>query len=415
MKVDIPRWLRHATLGLMVASLASTGCSTGGWKMPSSKMFSWGKKPSESTLAGSSSPAPTYPTSPATTQTPNALASAATKNAVPSMQGMPMGPTTSMPMGQSATATPPTSVPGYAPPNPGAAAMANGYATGPYNTFGQAGAAAALANNGVPARPMGTAPGMTPGMPMNPGMPMMAGAGTQPPVGFAATMPANTSSTPGLPSSQSYGAASPAAYGGRPGTVASAAMPSAGTPPLGTTGMAGMAMPARPAAPPGNFAGVAQTSAPNSPPQVGPPAGAPNFPASMPANGNFYAPVGASAVPSGLAQAAPSQSPAGISMPGATPGMTVPTYHGAPAPGGFTQVPAQTAGYTNPQAGIPATTAAYRPGSTSRPTGYNFGAPAATAGTPATAGAIAPTAVPNTANGMSNPGYSLPPSSTLTR
>jgi hypothetical protein len=320
-----------------------------------------------------------------------------------------------MPMGQAATAAPNASMPGYAPPNPGAAAMANGYATGPYNTFGQAGAAAALANNGVPARPMGTAPGMTPGMPMNPAAATMAGAGQQPPVGFAGSMPANTSATPGLPSSQFYGAASPAAYGGRPGTVASAAMPSAGAPTQGTTGMAGMAMPAKPAAAPGNFAAVAQASAPNTAMPMGQAAAAPNFPAAMPANGNFYAPVGATPVPSGLAQAAPSSSPAGMSMPGATPGMTVPTYQGAPAPGSFAQVPAQTAGYTNPQVGTPATTAAYRPGSTSRPTGYNFGTPAATAGVPATAGAIPATAVPNTANGMSNPGYSLPPSSTLTR
>ncbi len=107
MKYDLPRWMRHVTLGIVVASVASTGCSSTGWKMPSpSKMFSWGKKPSETAVAGSGPSALTYPESPASKQTPSAIASAAVK-----------------PPATPGATTAPTNIPSYASsaPRPGAA------------------------------------------------------------------------------------------------------------------------------------------------------------------------------------------------------------------------------------------------------------------------------------------------------
>ena len=50
MRSRLPNWIR---LGMVLAVIAGTqtGCKSG-WKMPGSDMFSWTRKPSESTLAG---------------------------------------------------------------------------------------------------------------------------------------------------------------------------------------------------------------------------------------------------------------------------------------------------------------------------------------------------------------------------
>jgi hypothetical protein len=132
MKMKLANWTRLAVVAFAVAG-TQTGCKSG-WKMPGTDMFSWSKKPSESTLAGSSpslsmpssSSSAASPVSPATKSTPNALASTAAGTnrsanpygAAPSTSG----PGFSMPASSPATGT------GIA----GTAASANGYTNGPY-------------------------------------------------------------------------------------------------------------------------------------------------------------------------------------------------------------------------------------------------------------------------------------------
>ncbi|MFO0012736.1 MAG: hypothetical protein ACK553_08345 [Planctomycetota bacterium] len=158
--------------GLVLALLAGsqTGCKSG-WKMPGGDMFSWGRKPSESTLMGNgpsvstpgpsttasnapkSMPNPSSPgsngaMSPALRSNPNQIVSNAvnpTATARPSGPGFGgYGPNGAAPQG----GTPYGSAPnagaplGGAPygttagvaPTPGAAATSNGYTTGAYAT-----------------------------------------------------------------------------------------------------------------------------------------------------------------------------------------------------------------------------------------------------------------------------------------
>jgi hypothetical protein len=316
------------------------------------------------------------------------------------------------------------STPGYKPPTAGAAAGMNGYATGPYNTFGQAGAASSLATSGAPARPA------TP--PSAPGTPGTA-------AGYAASnpyAPANPYAPPagqsvGLPSSQAYGSgvAANGVYGGRPSVApALAAAPGMAAPGMAAPGMAvpGMAAPGMAAAgslgmPPNPALGGAAAVPPNafasSNPTAMPNAGQMNFPI----NGGTYNPVGSAgtAMPAGAAMSAPNGfAQSAPTNPGMNGSFAMPTSQPNFAPpGGMQSVPAQTAGFAM-NSPSNAATASFRPGSTSRSTGYNFSQQGSAPGQGNTAVAGAQpnfTSTPYTASGANNPGYSLPPSSTLNR
>ena len=132
MRTKLGNWTRMAVVVVAVFGTQS-GCKSG-WKMPGTDMFPWSKKPSESTLAGSSpslsmpSNNPSSPVGPAYKNSPNPLASNAANPSRPSSPyGSSAGPSFNMP-----------------PNNPlasngaGVSASANGYSTGPYNMAGNA-------------------------------------------------------------------------------------------------------------------------------------------------------------------------------------------------------------------------------------------------------------------------------------
>jgi hypothetical protein len=138
------------------------------------------------------------------------------------------------------------------------------------------------------------------------------------------------------------------------------------------------------------------------------------MPQSMPSNGG-YAPVGTSGMaqpPQGSFAAASSNA-----LPGTMPTSGLPAIPAAQAPAGMTSVPAQMAAYTGSGSGAPMSSASFRPGSTGRQTNYNF----SQTSTPSTSGAVAgpmvaaPAGAPaaNTANGLNNPGFQIPPTSTF--
>ena len=96
MRMRLDHWTRLAVVVVAVAG-TQTGCSSGwnksGWKMPGSDMFSWSRKPSESTLAGSSpslampSGQAGSPTSPALRNTPSPVSSTAANAGRPNPYG----------------------------------------------------------------------------------------------------------------------------------------------------------------------------------------------------------------------------------------------------------------------------------------------------------------------------------------
>ncbi len=99
----------------------------------------------------------------------------------------------------------------YSPPGAGAAATANGYATGPYNTFGQSAPAASLATNGVPNKPTAPAPNAFAAAgqaPVGANAPFVAAAPSSP-AGMAPNNPYALAPTSlqGLPNSQHYAGA----------------------------------------------------------------------------------------------------------------------------------------------------------------------------------------------------------------
>lgn len=386
MRVNVSRWTRYTVLGLVASSFVTTGCS--GWKMPSMKM-PWSKKPSASALAGTGPSSLAYPASPATKQMPSALAStptgkapAASTSASPAATGLAqLGAPKAPPPAYSPT-SPANAPSGYKLPVTGIAAAANGYATGPYNTSGQAGAPGSFAA-GAPAHPI--APGVNP-------------ASSAPGIasGYAATNPyAPPAGSTGMPSAQAYGggiASTP--YGGR--TSAAPAMSAASIP----TAAATMGQFAAAVQPPASNIGAPQ--APVGFAASNPALALPANSMTLPTTGGAYSPVSSSppsAAPNGYAQSTPNAS--GYSMPN-----TQAAFSGM-AP----QIPTQTAAYSVPSSSGQYSSASYRPGSTSRTTGYNF----APQGTSQVAGAPATASVPYTAGGSSNPSYSLPSTSTLNR
>ena len=144
MRTKLGNWTR---LAVVVVAMAGTqaGCKSG-WKMPGSDMFPWSKKPSESTLAGSS-PGLSMPTSnsaspmgPSYKNTPSTLANSNTgmnKSASPYGTAIASGPNFNMPPNNAMASNHGPSMPSM-PNGAGVASGANGYATGPYNMAGTA-------------------------------------------------------------------------------------------------------------------------------------------------------------------------------------------------------------------------------------------------------------------------------------
>jgi hypothetical protein len=403
MRFDVTKWTRLAVLGVVSGAFLLTGCSSSsGWKMPGSKMFSWSKKPSETTLAGSGPSSIKYPDSPASKQTPQAIASAAAGTA-PSKSGLgtPTGGASSF----AATGTGArTAQPTYTPPNgmanvafapPAAAAAANGYSVGPYNTYSQPGGAANnLATAGAPS----------------------GFGGATPPAGMSPGNPFNATAKSGFPSTQVYAGSTPGGLAANRGAqMPSSFQPPAafqGTPSQGTPGMATQAAST-------SFAAASSNPNPGfaaAPVQTGTPGFA--MPQTMPSSGG-YSPVGTSGMAPPPQGSFASSSSNGL--PGTLPTSGLPSISAAQAPAGSTSVPAQMAAYTGSSSGAPMSSASFRPGSTGRQTNYNF----SQTGAPSTPGAVAnpmlatPTSAPaaNTASGLNNPGYNpgfqIPPTSTF--
>lgn len=225
MRLSMKHITRMAAMGLVVVSVSTTGCKTG-WKMPGKDMFSWGKKPSESTLA--SQPQLNFPSSPAQSHTPAPINNSA--------GGLASSPTRG----------PSNQLTGYTNPNGAtSAATANNYQIGPYqtgaspqNAYAQQGGSgsaanpyapnggipavqtyggaqgynqrvsgasgsAGLANNASPSMPNGYNPGASSGYaPAGTNAYAANGAGAQPTAGYASNPSQGYSAPPagGLPS-----------------------------------------------------------------------------------------------------------------------------------------------------------------------------------------------------------------------
>lgn len=205
MKKLLANWTRLAVVVAVIAGTQS-GCKSG-WKMPGADLFSWSKKPSESTLAGSSPnlsmpSSGSSPVSPASKSTPSALASTGAKS--PYGTGS-TGPSFSMPN---------TNAPVLG--GAGTAAAQNGYTNGQYGMVS--------AN----ARPGGA-------MPSYPGSPNSGygGAGyPQASSAVASSMP-NAGAKPGYPPSNALAGATslPPAYGPQGTPSMPTSMPQAYTSP----------------------------------------------------------------------------------------------------------------------------------------------------------------------------------------
>ena len=285
--------------------------------------------------------------------------------------------------GSQPTYTPPNGMSNVAFAPPAAAAAANGYSVGPYNTYSQPGAAAnALASSGVPN-------GYNGGIPA---------------AGMSQSNPFNNTNPGGFPSTQMYAGATPGALApGRGAPQFQAGLqPSNGGMSPGANSFGAM--------PPGAIPGMTAGSMPNSfaaassNPNAGMSAtpistNAPSFtmPQAMPASAG-YTPVGSASM-------ANSQS---SSFPGAMPTSGLPSISGAGS-AGVSNVPGQMAAYNMQNSGTGLSTASFRPGSTGRQTNYDFSQPASSTGV-ASQGIGMPAA--NTATGTNNPGFQVPPAAT---
>ena len=195
MRMKLANWTRLAVVVVVVTG-TQTGCKSG-WKMPGSDMFSWSRKPSESTLAGSSpslsmpSSSQSGPISPASRNTPSTLASSAANGRGPTSS---TGPSFNMPP-NSATA---------AMGGAGTAASANGYTNGPYGMVGnqtRPGGYSAPSGYGAPTGYTAPSTGLAQNAPTG----YKPASGTAP-TGFAPTTSSLASSPPSLP--PAYGAPS---------------------------------------------------------------------------------------------------------------------------------------------------------------------------------------------------------------
>jgi hypothetical protein len=313
--------------GIVLALMAGTqtGCKSG-WKMPSSDMFSWGRKP-DSTVIGSgptvttpgapvamsgktpgspTAPTSNSPLSPSLRSTPNQINSTALNGPTPTRSNSSnlggYGPNTSAP---TLPGTNGSGLPGASPygamtgtaPTPGGAAASNGYTTGAYATNQpRLGAMPALPYG--QSSPYGQMPSMTvPQMPA-PQMP-------------APQMPIAQSNVPNQPLPGGPGFSYPLPSGPAPQSPQMVAgLPNASVPPTGV---------------------------PNGFNMIPPPSGTQAIPALPVSNSNSLPP----------------------SLPPAT---QMPVAYGGGAPSSMPTVAPQTA----------ARNGAYQPGSIGRSTSYDF-------------------------------------------
>ncbi len=113
--------------GLIVA-FTCTGCRSSGWKMPGSGLFSWNRDPDPATLAGDASQdALTLPEGPANKYDPTAIASTGSSSATADAVAQATADAASA-YGYTAANT--------SAPAAGTPAAANGYQTGPYQMSG---------------------------------------------------------------------------------------------------------------------------------------------------------------------------------------------------------------------------------------------------------------------------------------
>ena len=248
MRIKLGNWTR---LAVVVVAMAGTqaGCKSG-WKMPGSDMFPWSKKPTESTLAGSSpglsmpSSTSTSPVGPSYKNTPSTLAgngSSPNKPVSPYGAGA-TGPSFNMPSNNPMASN---STPGMSglPNAAGVSAGANGYTTGSYNMGGN------LAGNAG-----------------RPGFPPPTGYGTTPPSapsGGYGSIPTQTAVANNLPAP--YGGAQPAGFPQQANS--SAYSPVGNVPAMNASYNAG-----------GNLNAPPQSSMPNALGNSYPPSAAPSAP-----------------------------------------------------------------------------------------------------------------------------------------
>jgi hypothetical protein len=176
MRTYITKWTK---LALVIAAVAGTqtGCKSG-WKMPGKDMFSWSKKPTESSLAGSN---PSLSVSGSSTG--SGLASSSSGLAT---SGSPMSPAlknTPMSMSNAPKSPYGASSPAGSFSSPqGLASNANGYQTGPYMTSASGRPTGYAAPSGYAgAQPMGQPNGLAMNAPAPSSAPPMGMASNNPP------------------------------------------------------------------------------------------------------------------------------------------------------------------------------------------------------------------------------------------
>ncbi|MEQ1824778.1 MAG: hypothetical protein ABL921_02495 [Pirellula sp.] len=220
MNKKLANWTRLAVVVAVVAG-TQTGCKSG-WKMPGSDLFSWSKKPSESTLAGSSPSlampsSSTSPTSPASKNMAMAINTPGQKSTSPYGGANPYGAPNPYGSANPYSSTN-SSGPGFSMPTGGSVAMGgagsaaaqNGYSNGPYGMVSNASRPTgytAPSGYGAPATALANnVPGLKP--------PPTGYSGTNALAGTS-TMPSMPSGYPQLPTNNSVPAI-PAGYSGGP-------------------------------------------------------------------------------------------------------------------------------------------------------------------------------------------------------
>jgi hypothetical protein len=304
MRTKLATWTRLAVVVVAISS-TQTGCKSG-WKMPGADMFPWSKKPSESTLAGSSpslsmppSGSTTSPLGPAYKNSPTPLAGNAANPGRPSSPyGGTTGPSFNMPPNNA------SSYPGnqLAGNGAGVTSSANGYTTGQYNTASNANRVGGMSPPtayGAPTSPYGAPSGSTgySAPPTN----AVAGLPTSLPPAYGGIPSGGPTQSPSISSYAPMGGTSaiPAGYNSSampntaqtpssmPNALPSTYQPSALPPstPIGSNGVQNYAgaAPYRPGSvgrqtgydfsPPGASGGAAPASYPSTATQTNPPPG----------------------------------------------------------------------------------------------------------------------------------------------
>ncbi len=352
---DFSRCRWGLVLTLAVAATAS-GCRSTSWKMPGSSFFA-SREPDAATLAGNTG-APQLPESPATKYSPSSMASVGKQPGTtsPGSAGQPAAGTS--PYGYTAGGT--SNPASASAPAGGLAARANGYQTGPYavgQASGSATAAGLAANLNSAASYPSPYGGSYSGSTGTPNIEL--------PNSVNGALAGAAQAMPGYPAAGTYGSA--AAAGGLPAYPPAAGYNATPAPAGATVGAGGYA---------------SNTT----------PSGIGNGPSSQNSLVNYPSPTnptpGTGTLPPGSSQAS--------ALP----------YPPLPGAGNGTM-------NTNPSATLPPASSAYKgagsysPGTTGRPTSYDFsttGATTASGSTPVNPSATLP---PNTASAPGMPNSSL--------